>query len=111
MQTTTIQNPALTQNLPTSITQIVPTPAAATGRIISALTFCNKTASAVTVQVSVYNGTTDFFIVYNQTIAPLDTLVLGGGNLKQLLTNGFSMRALCNTSNAVDVTASYTDFT
>jgi hypothetical protein len=111
MQTTNIQNPALTSNLPTSITQVVATPSASTGRIVSSISFCNKSGGAVTVQVSLYNGTTDFYLAFNAIIAQGDTLVLGGGNLKLLLTNGFSLRALCNTSNAVDVIACYTDFT
>jgi hypothetical protein len=111
MQTTNIQNPALTTNLPTSITQVIPTPAASTGRIVSCISFANKSGGNVTVQVTVYNGTTDFYVAFNTVIAAGDTLVLGGGNLKITLTNGFSMRALCNTSSAVDVVACYTDFT
>lgn len=111
MQTTSIQNPSLTQNLGTSISTILATPPASTGSIVAGVTFANKTGATVTVQFSVFNGTTDFFIAFNAPIAAGDSLVFGGGTLKFLLTNGFSLRALCNTPSAVDVTVHYTNFT
>jgi hypothetical protein len=109
MQTITIQNPSLTSSLGTTVTTILPAPASAA--IVSAITFCNKSAGTVTVQCSVYNGSTDTYLVYNAPIAVGDTLVLGGGNLKVQLGSSTSLRALCNTASAVDVTVSYSTFT
>lgn len=111
MQTTNIQNPALVSSVGTSIVQLVAAPAGGTGRIVSALTFANKSGAEITVQCSIFNGATDFFLAFNARIGVGDTLVLGGGNLKVQLTNGFSIRGLCNTAAACDFTASYTDFT
>lgn len=110
MQTTAIQNPSLTQNLPTAITTILATPAASAAFIVSGLTFCNKTASPVTVNVSVYNGTTDTYLAYGQTIDANDTMAFGGDYFKAQITNGFSLRALCSVANAVDVTVHYAQF-
>src|SRR5580693_1567185 len=98
MQTTTIQPPTLTPSLPTSITQILATPAGGTGRIVSGITFANKSAGAITVQCSIFNVATDVWLAFNAPIAVGDTLALGGENLKVMLTNGFSLRALCNTA-------------
>jgi hypothetical protein len=111
MQTTAIQPPSLTASLPTSITQILATPAASTGFIVSGVTFANKTGATVTVTFTLFNGTTDFNIAFQAPVAAGDTLVFGGENLKFMLTNGFSLRALCNTATAVDVTVSYVSFT
>jgi hypothetical protein len=111
MQTTSIQNPSLTQNLSTSIATILATPPSATGSIVSGVTFANKSGGTVTIQFSVFNGTTDFYVAFNAPIAAGDSLVFGGENLKLMLTNGFSLRALCNTASAVDVTVHYANFT
>jgi hypothetical protein len=111
MQSVAIQAPSLTTNLPTSVTQILAAPAGSAGFIVTAVTFANKSAGNVTVQCSVFNGTTDFYLVFNASIAPGDTLVLGGGNLKLQTLIGYSLRALCNTASAVDVTVHYSQFT
>jgi hypothetical protein len=111
MQSTAIQNPSLTQNLPTTVTTILATPASPSAYIAHAITFCNKLSTAVTVTCSIYNGTIDVYIVFAQTIAGNDTMALGGDFFKEAITNGFSIRALCNTVSAVDVVVSYTQFT
>ena len=110
MQTTTIQAPAVTRNLPTSISQVLATPGSG-GIIFSGASFCNKTAGAVTVNFTVYDGTNDTYIAFQQTIAPFDTLTFGGDFFKAQITNGWSLRALCNTASAVDVSIFSTLFT
>lgn len=111
MQSVAIQAPSLTQNLPTTVTTILAAPSGSAGSIVTAVTFANKTGGNVTVQCSIFNTSIDVYLVFNAIIAPGDTLVLGGGNLKIQLLTGYSLRALCNTSNAVDVTVSYSNFT
>ncbi len=111
MQTTTIQNPSLSSSLATSVQTLVATPAASSALIVSALTFCNKSGSPVTVTCSIYNGTSDFYLAYNAPVAVGDTLVLGGENLKITLTNGFSIRGFASATASVDFTASSVLFT
>ena len=110
MQTTTIQNPALISGLPITITALTPAVPASSGFIVSAITFANKTATPCTVTVSIYNGTTDFYIAFATPLAANDTLVLGGDLLKVLLTTGFSIRALASIAATVDAHASYVLF-
>jgi hypothetical protein len=111
MQTTNIQNPSLLSSLSTAVQTLVATPAPASGLIVSALTFCNKSSANVTVTCSIYNGTTDFYLAYNAPVAIGDTLVLGGDVLKVMLTNGFSIRGYASAINSVDFTASSVLFT
>jgi hypothetical protein len=111
MQTATIQNPSLTSSLGTSVSTILASPPASTYAAVSSVSFCNKSGGQITVQCSLYNGTTDFYIAFNSPIAVGDTLVFGGEAMKFLLANGFSLRALCNTASACDVVVTYTYFT
>lgn len=110
MQVTTLLNPALLNNVPTSITALTGVIPASTAWIISALTFCNKVGVAVTVTVTIFNGTTDTNIAFNAPIAVGDTLVLGGENLKIIIGTGYSIRCLCSASNSVDASASVAQF-
>jgi hypothetical protein len=107
MQTSIVSNPSLTTNLGTAISTILPTPSASTYQIVSGITLCNKTNAAVTVNVTCYNGTTDVYLAYQQTIGAYDTMTLGGDFFKAAITPGFSLRALCNTASAVDVCVFY----
>jgi hypothetical protein len=108
MQTSQILSPQLTSNLPTTITTILTAPTGSNYLVVTAITFANKTGSPVTVQCSIYNGTTDVYLVYNAVVGTGDTLVLGGQNLKVTLGAGYSLRALAGTASAIDVTVSAT---
>lgn len=111
MQTVTVQNPSLTQALPTSITTILATPAVNTAFLVSGVSFCNTTNAAVTINFSCYNGTVDTYIAYQQTINAYDTLTFGGDFFKAVITNGFSLRALASVASSVHVAIFYTQFT
>jgi hypothetical protein len=110
MQTSQIQSPSLTSSLATTVTSILAGPPASTWTAVSAITFCNKSGASCWVTCSIYNGTTDFYLAWQTPILPNDTLVLGGVNLKVLLANGFSLRALAQTAAAIDVTVSSVQF-
>lgn len=111
MQTSQIQAPSLTSSLGTSVATILAGPPASTYTAVSAITFCNKSGATCWVSCSVYNGTTDVYLAYQTPVLAGDTLVLGGVNLKVLLSNGFSLRALAQTAAAIDVTVSSVQFT
>jgi hypothetical protein len=110
MQTTAIQPPSLTQNLPTTITQVLATPGASAAFVVSGVTFCNKTGGVVTVTFTCFNGSVDTNLAFQQSIGALDTLTFGGDFFKAAITNGFTLRALCSTPNSVDVAIFYTQF-
>jgi hypothetical protein len=101
-QTATIQNPAVTQNLPTSLTQILATPGSG-GIIVSGLTICNKTGATVTYGLTCYNGSAHTYLAFTQNIGAFDTVTFGGDFFKAAITAGYSLYAIAGTANALDV--------
>jgi hypothetical protein len=112
MQTATLSGIQATANITTSLTTIgsyiVP---AATSAVISQLTLCNKTAGAVTVQVTLYNGTTDFYVLYNYSLAANTSVNVIGLSGPIILPTSWSVRALCSALSSVDATMSVTQAT
>jgi hypothetical protein len=113
MQSVAIQAPVASQNIGTAFQSIggYTGPAGAAGAIISAITLANTGAAIATVNVSLYNGTTDFYLAHGAQIAVGDTLVLGGGNLKIQLTVGWYIRVSATVASTVDATQSFSQFT
>jgi hypothetical protein len=95
--------PVLVSNLGNTVQSLLAGPGSG-GYILTAVTFCNKTAAAMQVNCSIYNGTTDVYIANNQTIAPYDTLSFGGEQLKMFLTSGLTLRAFASAASGMDAT-------
>jgi len=103
MQTSTIQAPQCFV-MPTTLGTIFTTPT--NSAIISAITVANVSGAAITVSISLYNGSTDYYIAYNAPIAVGDTLEIGGNVAKLMLTNGWLLRGIASAANAAHVTIS-----
>jgi hypothetical protein len=109
MQTTTLTGIQAISGVPTTITTLYAASAAST---ISHLMLANKSGASVTVNVTLYNGTTDYYLAYQYTIAVGDTLnVLGESGSRLVLAAGWSIRVLASAGSAVDATCSVTTYT
>lgn len=112
MQTATIQAPVASQSIGTSLQSIgsYTGPAGSAGAIVSAITLANTGSATAVVNITLYNGTTDFYLAKGAQILPNDTLVLGGGNLKIQLTVGWYIRVSATVAATVDAIMSFTNF-
>jgi hypothetical protein len=108
MQTTTLSGIQATQNVPAALTAIGGFVAPAGGATVSHLMVANTTASTtITVSVTVYNGTTDYYLAKNYSLSAGDTLnVLGESGSRLVLASGWSVRVIASLANDCDATMS-----
>jgi hypothetical protein len=80
---------------------------AATNWIVTMITVANIVGASIVVQVTIYNGVTDFSLVKNYTLSQGDTLILGNAGAKLILGAGWAVRVNTNTASSYDATMSY----
>lgn len=91
------------QNVGTSLTSVGSyTVGSATQTTVIGLVIANTTASAITVDCTHYNGTTDTYIVKSAPVPVGGTLVVVGGSQKIVLETGDSIRIKSSASSSID---------
>lgn len=110
MQTATIKGPYCSASIGTGLTSIGGyTPASsAIYAIVNGIYITNKTGGLIYGAVTVYNGSTDYYIAYNTPINNGDSFYVPG---KVELVSGWSVRANCNLANGIDAVMFVTEFT
>jgi hypothetical protein len=113
MQTTTLTGIQATSGVGTSLASIGGFTAGSGGATISYLGIANTTASTpITVSVTVYNGTTDYYLAKNYSLAAGDTLnVLGESGSRLVLASGWSVRASASIAGDCDAVMAVTSYT
>ena len=76
--------------------------AGSTTETVIGLTVSNRTTSAVKVDITYHNGSTDFYIVKDAPVASGGALTPIGGDQKIVLTTGDSIKVKSNTASSVD---------
>jgi|TARA_R100001163_G_scaffold51482_1_gene38874 hypothetical protein len=97
----------LKQNVGTSATEI--RAAANSDDAIIGMRFANKSTSAVTVDATVKNGGTSYYLIKDAPIPSGGSLELIDGGSKVVLQSGDSVEALADTASAVDCILSVVD--
>ena len=85
--------------------------AGSTTETVIGLTVSNRTASAVKVDITYHNGSTDFFIVKDAPVASGGALTPIGGDQKIVLTTGDSITVFEVTASSVDAVMSMLQIT
>lgn len=96
---------AVTTNLATALTNT-----AASNKALKVNSiFCANTTSSTPadISVSIYNGTTDFYIARNITVPGSATLMIGTKETYLYLLEGWSIRALASASSNLSLVISY----
>ena len=110
MQTATVVAPKYTKNIGTSVAAIgAYSPGASTAALISACTVCNTSAATILVKVSIYDGTNDAYVAYNQPIGAGDTLAVSALQKFSLVT-GWSIRVQSSSPTSCDAVLCVTEF-
>lgn len=110
MQSVTIVSPKVSRSIGTAFVQ-VGAYSPASSAIVACIIVANTSGAAVTVTVTVFDGTNDTNLAFNAPVAVGDSLVLGGENLKIMLVTGWSIRVKSSAATSVDATLSVTEFT
>ena len=97
----------LKQNIGTSATEV--RAAANSDDAIIGMRFANKTGSSVTVDATVKNSSTSYYLIKDAPVPAGGSLELIDGGSKVVLQSGDSVEALCDTASAVDVILSVVD--
>ena len=97
----------LKQNVGTSATEI--RAAANSDDAIIGMRFANKSTSAVTIDATVKNSGTSYYLIKDAPIVAGGSLELIDGGSKVVLQSGDSVEALCDTASAVDCILSVVD--
>jgi hypothetical protein len=111
MQTTTLTGVQAISGVPTTLTSLY-SYSGSGGATVSHLMLANKTGTACLVYVTLYNGTTDYYLAYQYQVSPQDTLnVLGESGSRIVLQNGWSIRVQAQLAATIDATCSVTTYT
>lgn len=84
---------------------------AATQVTVIGLVLANVAATAINVNVTLYNGTTDTYLVKSCPVPVGGSAVVIGGDQKVVMQAGDSMRVLSDTASSVDVVMSILEIT
>lgn len=77
------------------------------GSVVIGLSVANiHAATTISVDVSLYDGAADFYLVKNAPIAPGGALVVVGGDQKVVLKQGDLIKVKSNTASSIDVVLS-----
>ena len=82
-----------------------------TTTVIVGLTVCNRSGATVAVDVTLNNGSTDYYIVKNAPISAGGALVPVGGEQKVILTTGDSIKVKSDSASSVDAILSIMEIT
>lgn len=80
--------------------------------IVIGLSVANTTTSSITVSVFITRSAVDYYLVKNATIAPGNSLIVGGADQKIVLNYSGSadvLKAISGTATSADVSLSYLD--
>ena len=103
MQTSTVVAPKCSSGVGSTLTALGGyTPAVSA--IITSIMVANTTTNTVNVSVTLYNGTTDYYLAKLYTLNPNDTLTIGGASAKLSLVNGWYVRVFSSAGTSVDAT-------
>ena len=97
----------LKQNVGTSATEI--RAAANSDDAIIGMRFANKSGSVVTVDATVKNSSTSYYLIKDAPIPAGGSLELIDGASKVVLQNGDAVKAFADTASAVDIIVSAVD--
>ncbi len=75
------------------------------------LTLANVSTSTVQVSASYYDGTTDTYIVKNANVVPGGSIVVVGGNQKEVLEPTHGIRVVSSAASSVDAVMSILEIT
>lgn len=84
---------------------------ASTTTVVVGLTICNVSGGTINVDVSLFNGSTDYYIVKNAPISSGGALVPIGGEQKVIMATGDSIRVKSTASSSADVILSIMEIT
>jgi hypothetical protein len=110
MQTTTLTGVIATKNVGTSLVAIGGFTAPAGGATISHLAVASTSGATITVNVSLYNGSVDYYISCGYSLAPGDTLNPVGEMGRIVLASGWSIRVSASVASDCDATASVVSY-
>jgi hypothetical protein len=111
MQTTTLTGVQATSGIGTALAAIGGYLAPAGGATVSHLTIANTSAVTITVSVTLYNGTTDYYLSKGATLAPGDSLnPLGESGQRLVLASGWTVRASASIAGDADATMSVVQY-
>ena len=97
----------LKQNVGTSATEVRAAANSDDGIIV--MSFANNTGATVTVDATVKNSSTSYYLIKDAPVPAGGSLELIDGGSKVVLQSGDSVEALCNTASAVDCILSVVD--
>ena len=97
----------LKQNIGTSATEI--RAAANSDDAIIGMRFANKSTSAVTVDATVKNSSTSYYLIKDAPIPAGGSLELIDGGSKVVLMNGDAIKAYASAASSVDIITSVVD--
>jgi|TARA_R110000824_G_C15079468_1_gene664255 hypothetical protein len=99
-------------NVGTALTAIGSyTVAASTQTTVIGLTVANTSASTVNIDVTLYDGGTDYYIVKDAPIPSGGALVPIGGNQKIVMVTGDSIRVNSDAASSIDAVLSILEIT
>jgi hypothetical protein len=84
---------------------------ASTTETVIGLTVANRTTSAVKVDITYNNGSSEFYIVKDAPVASGGAITPIGGDQKIVLTTGDSIKVKSNTASSVDAVMSMLQIT
>ena len=87
------------------------TVAASTQTTVIGLTVANTSASTVNIDVTLYDGGTDYYIVKDAPIPSGGALVPIGGNQKIVMVTGDSIRVNSDAASSIDAVLSILEIT
>lgn len=102
----------ISRNLGTSPTNIGSyTVGASTTTVVLGCTVANVSAAPITVDVSLYDGANEYFMVKTAPIAVGESLVVIGGEQKVVLITGDGVRVTSSAATSVDAVLSIMEIT
>jgi hypothetical protein len=110
MQTTTLIGIQAISGVGVSLAAIGGFTAPAGGATVSHLAVANTSAASITVNVTVFNGTTDYYLAKGYTLSPGDTLNPVGEMGRLVLASGWSVRVSASIAGDCDATMSVVSY-
>lgn len=82
----------------------------ATAAVITSCRVTNTTAGTITVEVSIYDGVNDYFLVKNAEILAGGSLIVCGDSDRDILNTGESVRVKSDTATSCDAVLSVMEY-
>lgn len=102
----------ISRNIGTSPTNIGSyTVGASTTAIVLGISIAGTSGNPITVDVSLYDGANEYFIILDCPIAPGESVILAGGEQKIVLITGDSIRVTSSAATSVDAILSIMEIT